>query len=566
MSEIMMKGIAASPGRAAGKVWLLEPPVAVGEISANTATDLVGEVKRLEAAVHKTDEALVRYKEQVLAEQGEKFAEIFEAHRMILQDPAFVGEAINRIQSKSYTAETALQEVAEETMAMLKSIEDPYFQERAVDVQDVTQQLLQNLVSGENTSHDFPAEGQWIVLAEELTPAQTISLPKDRVLGFGVLQGGKTSHAAILARTYGIPAVVGIQASWSDLASLECVELDGDGGSIQSLALEELPQRLKQLQALVQEEAEVLANEACLKQFVLAANISRDSDLTLVTKFKAQGVGLFRTEFLFMGSALPTEEEQFEAYRNVIAHCTPHLTIIRTLDIGGDKKAPALNLPTEKNPFLGVRALRLCLKERDLFMSQLRAIWRASAFGATAVMFPMIATVEELRQAKALFNEAKAEVLKAGHEVGEIQIGTMIEIPAAAWISHKLAAEVDFFSIGTNDLIQYSLAVDRENNELSHLYQPYHPAVLGMIAKVAQAAQTAGIWTGICGESGGDRLLTPFFAALGIKELSMSPGLLPKIRQRIAEISWDTLEQDKLVASVLDCSTSEEVVKILSLL
>jgi len=301
--------------------------------------------------------------------------------------------------------------------------------------------------------------------------------------------------------------------------------------------------------------------EAISGNIVLAANVGSPADLELVQKFKAQGVGLYRTEFLFMGKELPSEEEQVEAYSKVISACAPHLTVIRTLDIGGDKKAPALKLPEEQNPFLGVRALRLCLRRPEIFRVQLRAIWRASAAGPSAIMFPMIATLEELVKAKEMFFAARDEVVRAGYTVGKLEVGIMIEIPAAAWNAKRLAAEVDFFSIGTNDLTQYMLAVDRENNELADLYQPHHPAVLGMIARVSQAAEEAGIWVGICGEAGGDSLLAPFFAALGIKELSMAPGSLPKVRQALAKLTSDAVGKKKLVDTVLDCSTAAEVIE-----
>jgi phosphotransferase system enzyme I (PtsI) len=292
---------------------------------------------------------------------------------------------------------------------------------------------------------------------------------------------------------------------------------------------------------------------------VLAANVGSPADLPLVQKFAAQGVGLYRTEFLFMGEKLPSEEEQVETYGKVIAACAPHLTVIRTLDIGGDKKAPALNLPKEQNPFLGVRALRLCFQRPDIFRLQLRAIWRASAAGPTAVMFPMIATLEELKKAKELLFMAREEIINEGYTVGNLEVGMMIEIPSAAWNAKSLAAEVDFFSIGTNDLTQYMLAVDRENNELADLYQPYHPAVLGMIARVSQAAEMAGIWVGICGEAGGDHLLAPFFAALKIKELSMAPGSLPKVRNALAKLKFNAEEKQNFIESVLNCTTADEV-------
>ena len=552
-------GLGVSSGRAAGEIWLLQGFILpdffreqVGEVNAEQ------ELERIQKAVELTNQRLIQYEQQVRAEKGEEFAQIFIAHQLLLTDPAFVGEAQKRINSQHLRAEQALKDVAAESIQMLKSIPDPYFQERAVDVKDVLEQLLQNLLGPqESGAASFPVVGKRIVMAEELTPAQTIALPKDRVLGFIVRKGGKTSHAAILARTYGIPAVTGVDSAWEELSDLKWVELDGDEGWVKRS-----PEGITSSRSI---DADVEGQESLtgsiFGDMVLAANVGSPADIPLVQKFKAYGVGLYRTEFLFMGDQLPSEEEQVEAYSKVISACAPHLTVIRTLDIGGDKKAPALMLSEEQNPFLGVRALRLCLRRPEIFRVQLRAIWRASAVGQTAVMFPMIATLEELVQAKELLFSVRDEVVREGYLVGELQVGIMIEIPAAAWNAKRLASEVDFFSIGTNDLTQYMLAVDRENYELADLYQPHHPAVLGMIARVSQAAEKAGIWVGICGEAGGDSVLAPFFAALGIKELSMAPGSLPKVRQVLAKLTFEGIDKQKFVERILECGTAAEVIE-----
>lgn len=564
MTEKNWQGLGVSSGHAMGEVWSLKSFSSESGSEHPGVVDYTQELVRLQKAIELTINNLTQYEQKARAEQGEEIAQIFTAHKLLLSDPLFIGEAQKRIESKKVTAEQALKEVAAEAVKTLKGIPDPYFQERAVDVQDVLEQLLQNLLGPKRSgTFSFPEEGNWIVLAEELTPAQTISLPKERVLGFIVHRGGRTSHAAILARTYGIPAVSGINASWEELADLKWAELNGDEGWVK-----ESPEGIastKPIYEAVEEEQEYLPGNL-LTDMVLAANVGSPADLPLVQRFAAQGVGLYRTEFLFMGEELPSEEEQVETYRKVIAACAPHLTVIRTLDIGGDKKAPALNLPKEQNPFLGVRALRLCFQRPDIFRLQLRAIWRASGAGPTAVMFPMIATLEELKKAKELLFMARDEIIGEGYTVGTLEVGMMIEIPSAAWNAKSLAAEVDFFSIGTNDLTQYMLAVDRENNELADLYQPYHPAVLGMIARVSQAAEKAGIWVGICGEAGGDRLLAPLFAALGIKELSMAPGSLPKVRKALAKLKFDAEEKQKFIESVLDCATADEVIEQLKAL
>ncbi|TGE34836.1 phosphoenolpyruvate--protein phosphotransferase [Desulfosporosinus fructosivorans] len=557
MDKNSWRGLGVSSGRAAGEVWILK--AFMSELPREHESEIYAEqeLARLQKAVELTNQRLTQYEQQVRTEKGDEFAQIFTAHKLMLTDPAFVGEAQKRILSKNLLAEQALKEVAAEAVQMLKNIPDPYFQERAVDVQDVLEQLLRNLLGSQGSGVvSFPKIGSWIVVAEELTPAQTISLPKDRVLGFIVRKGGKTSHAAILARTYGIPAVTGVDGSWEELTDLKWIELDGDKGWVKRS-----PEGITTTQRddLGEVEQEGVTG-AILGNIVLAANVGSPADLPLVQKFKAQGVGLYRTEFLFMGDELPSEEEQVEAYSQVIAACAPHQTVIRTLDIGGDKTAPALKLPKEQNPFLGVRALRLCLRSPEIFRVQLRAIWRASAAGPSAVMFPMIATLEELVQAKELLFLARDEVVQEGYAVGKLEVGIMIEIPAAAWNAKRLATEVDFFSIGTNDLTQYMLAVDRDNNELVDLYQPHHPAVLGIIARVSQAAEKAGIWVGVCGEAGGDSLLAPFFAAVGIKELSMAPGSLPKVRQALLKLTFDAVGKQTLVDTVLDCSTAAEVI------
>lgn len=559
MEEKIWRGLGVSAGRTAGRTWYLRGFEADVQVEKSQTSSVEEELARLQQALVLTEQNLTRLEEQVKAEQGEELAQIFGAHKLLLSDPAFIGEAQQRLQKGHLSAESALQEVAGEAVQMLRSLEDPYFQERAVDVQDVLGQLLQNLQDSQGSVSDlFPEAGHYVVLADELTPAQTIALPKERVLGFVVRKGGKTSHAAILARTYGIPALVGVAEGWEELKLQSWVEMDGEEGWVRRSPE---GRTLSAARDLLEEESSL--DRGLLGEMVLAANVGSPDDLALVQKFNAQGVGLYRTEFLFMGEKLPAEEEQMEAYQQVISACAPHLTVIRTLDIGGDKKAPALQLPQEKNPFLGVRALRLTLRRPELFRQQLRAIWRAAVSGPTAVMFPMIATMEELVQAKEMLRVSREEVIQAGYPVGELQVGMMIEIPSAAWMADKFAAVVDFFSIGTNDLTQYMLAVDRENNELAELYQPNHPAVLGMIARVSEAGLRAGIWTGVCGEAGGDAFLAPFFAAVGIKELSMAAGSLPKVRRALANMELTVEEKRSLVETVLGCDTASEVSEVL---
>lgn len=564
MDKKRWQGIGASSGYGAGETWILPagfPVSAEPPESTPGSLDIESQLARLAKAIEITDYDLAQFEEQVRSEKGEEVAQIFAAHRLLLGDPAFTGEMLLAIQNKRCLAEQAVRQVTHEAVTMLSALEDPYFRERVVDIQDVSRQLLQHLGAKGKEELQFPSAGHWVVVAEELTPALTISLPKDRVIAFIVRTGGKTSHAAILARTYGIPAVVGINSGWGELVEQPSVELDGDQGWISALSKADW-EDLKSKQT-ARHSTEQVSPGGIPLGITLAANIGSPSDISHIHRFKAQGVGLYRTEFLFMADTLPTEEEQVEAYAEVIAACFPSLTVIRTLDIGGDKRAPALALSDEKNPFLGVRALRLCFKRPELFETQLRAIWRASAAGPTAVMFPMISSLEELVKAKEYLEEARKAVIRQGHAIGSLQVGMMIEVPAAVWLAGKLARMVDFFSIGTNDLIQYALAVDRENSEVADLYQVYHPAVLGMIAQVAWAAKQADIWIGICGEAGGDDRLAPFFMGLGIDELSMAPGVLPKMRKALAGVDKNQVIREGVVDRILDCATVAEVVKIL---
>jgi phosphotransferase system enzyme I (PtsI) len=566
-----MQGLGISPGRAIGEAWILRSTnTSDPNVSQHRVQDASCELLRLKNAVSVTEKNLIELEIRVRAEQGDEVAQIFATHRLMLQDDAFAGEAYRRIQTSHLSAEQAMAQVGEETIAVFNEIEDEYLKERSADIKDILQQTLQNLAISRGDAgqlFSFPPNGKYVIIAEELSPAQTVRLPKERVLGFILHQGGKTSHAAILARTYGIPAIVASTANWQEIENYAAVQLDGDTGWLEPISMEQYRIKAGSEVDFALDRKHEVAPAHNFSGLTLAANIGGPEDLVLAEKFQAQGIGLYRTEFLFMGERLPTEEEQIDAYRAVIAACRPQLTVIRTLDIGGDKHAPALKLPQEQNPFLGVRAIRLCFQRPEIFMTQLRALWRASAAGPTAVMFPMIATLDELRLAKQYLYQAREEIVRAGQKTGTLQVGMMIEIPAAALLAGSLAGEVDFFSIGTNDLTQYTLAVDREVAALDDISQHCHPAVLTLIAQVVVAAQEHKIWVGICGEAGGDTLLTPFFTALGIDELSMSPGQLPQVREKLSEIGFQTkVDQQLLVQKVLDCVTAVEVKKVLGVL
>lgn len=565
-----LRGIVVSPGKAFGKVWVLDSAANNNLAEPQQGmTDSKQEQEFLQTAVAHTEQHLMETERRVQKEKGAEVAEIFAAHRMILQDPGFTGEAQRRIALHSISAKQAITQVANETIQVFRQMQDDYLKERAADIQDILNQVLQELSVLDGTvtcMPSFPPEGKYIVMAEELTPAQTVNLPTERVLGFIMHKGGKTSHAAILARTYGIPAIIVDTPDWDALTETKAAAINGDEEYVEPLSLQEYELLASQAKSKIQSEGKEPEKgfDANVVSITLAANIGRPQDLSLAKKFHAQGIGLYRTEFLFMGDRLPTEDEQVQAYREVIAACKPYVTVIRTLDIGGDKQAPALALAKEQNPFLGVRAIRLCFQKPEIFITQLRALWRAACAGPTAVMFPMIATIEELEEARSYLENAKKSVIQDGYEAGNLQVGMMIEIPAAALNAHAFAKHVDFFSIGTNDLTQYTLAIDRESSILSHLYQPYHPSVLNLVSQVALAAQKQGIWTGICGEAGGDIFLAPFFASIGIQELSMAPGQLSKIYERLAALTWSKQEQTEFVQKVLHCETAAQVKAVLT--
>lgn len=557
--KYVWQGIGASSGIACGRIWRMPQACREPKQAASDVIDITREIECLAKAVEQTRLEISSSQEQLQADKGEEYAEIFIAHSLILDDPALIPEVENSVRT-GISAVEAVAQVGNAAASVLDAMEDEYFRERAADIRAVIGQIMKHLGVGRSATEDFPANGSYIVAADELAPAETIALPKQRVLGFLIRKGGKTSHAAILARTYGIPAVVGAALSEVELDALQYVYLDGDTGRI--MAVDE-QQCFDEQQATETVDSKT-AGSPLRQSMILAANIGLPADVELARQFQAQGVGLYRTEFLFMKESLPGEDEQTGAYRTVIAACSPQMTVIRTLDIGGDKQAPAFNLPPEQNPFLGLRGLRLCLARPAIFQTQLRAIWRASAAGPTAVMFPMVATLEELRQAKSLLETARQSVVADGYPIGDIQIGMMIEVPSAALLARHFAKEVNFLSIGTNDLTQYILAADRDNDSLNQLHQPYHPAVLRLIADVSQAAHAAGIWVGICGEAGGDPLLAPFFAALGIHELSMAPGQLPKIRKKLAALSFAPGDKEAFIAAILDCATQADVHQILS--
>ena len=548
-----MKGIAASGGIAIGKAYILEKQEIV--VVQKAVSDITVEIERFKAAVEYTKVSLKAIYEETLAQYGKEKAEIFGAHLMILQDPVMLMEVQNMIKKDSVNAEWALQKTLDKFSAILEASGDPYMSERAADIKDVGSQIVKRLMNIEDI--DISGLKDVVIIAKDITPSETSQIHKDRILGFITEIGGSTSHAAIMARTKEIPAVVGVKDIVSSVKNGDLVVFDGSEGVIYinpeeavvreyTRRKEEYEQTLKKLRELIGAETVTVDGH----KLELAANIGTPADLEAVLSNDAEGVGLFRTEFLFMDrNSAPTEEEQFNSYKAVASGMKGKPVIIRTLDIGGDKQIDYLNLPKEENSFLGYRAIRLCLDRTDIFKTQLRAILRASAHGNIKIMFPMISSLEEVLSAKNILNEVKADLKAQGINFDEaIKIGIMIEVPAAAIISDLLAKEVDFFSIGTNDLIQYTTAVDRMNEKIAHLYNPNNPAILRLVKLVINNAHREGKWVGMCGELAGDPRFIPALVGMGIDELSMSPSSVLKARDIIRNLSYK--EAQKLAENI----------------
>jgi phosphotransferase system enzyme I (PtsI) len=525
------QGIAASPGLAVGPavVWNRG---GVEVTARDLATDQVeAERERFRSVVAQAKQEITDIRRRTAEQVGEAEAKVFDAHLAFLDDPAYVGEIEKRIDSTRKNAEFVCQQVTDETAAMLASIPDDYLRARADDIRDVGHRLVRILSGVSGESRQIPAGA--IVVAEELAPSDTAGLPTD-IGGFVLARGSKTAHTAILARTMGIPSVVGLgHEALAAIADGDTLIVDGDEGTV-----------VVRREA-AKEAAKQPGQTADGRRIEVFANIGSLQDVAVALANGAEGVGLFRTEFLYQTSDhWPTEEEQFEAYRQVLQAFQPHPVIIRTLDIGGDKPLPFADMPKEDNPFLGHRAIRFSLAEESVFRTQLRALLRASRYGQLWIMFPMIQSLDELRRAKALLADCRAELVREGVEVADtVKVGMMVEIPAAAVMADLFAPEVDFMSIGTNDLTQYTLAVDRGNERVAPLYQPTHPAVLRLVRMTCEAGRKAGIPVGMCGELAGDADATELLVGLGLTELSMSAGSIPAVKQRLRQIDSAKAEQ-----------------------
>ena len=560
-----LQGIAASDGIAIAKVYTLtEPDLTVTKV---TVEDSEKEVSRLDDALAASIKDVELIKETALKNLGEEEAQVFDAHLMVLSDPELIGQVKDNITSNKVNAESALKEVTDMFISIFAGMEDnPYMQERAADIRDVSKRILAHLL-GVKIPSPATIKDEVIIVAADLTPSDTAQLNRQYVKAFVTDIGGRTSHSAIMARSLEIPAIVGTKEVTSTAKDGDIIIVDGLTGDVFLNPSEEVVAEYRaKAEAFAAQQAEwekLKDSKTYTKdghQVELAANIGTPKDLEGVVNNGAEGVGLYRTEFLYMDShEMPTEEDQFEAYKAVLEGMNGKPVVVRTMDIGGDKELPYLPLPHEMNPFLGYRAIRISLNEPEMFRTQLRALLRASVYGKLRIMFPMIATLNDFRGAKALLEEEKAKLIAEGVAVSDdIQVGIMIEIPAAAVLAHQFAKEVDFFSIGTNDLIQYTMAADRMNERVSYLYQPYNPSILTLIKHVIDSAHKEGKWAGMCGEMAGDQTAVPLLGGLGLDEFSMSASSVLKTRSLIAKLTLSDMQAlaDK---AINECATVEEV-------
>ncbi|HEC2155406.1 TPA: phosphoenolpyruvate--protein phosphotransferase [Staphylococcus delphini] len=565
MSNII-KGIAASDGVAIAKAYLLVEP----DLSfSNEKTDNPeAEVQKFNEALNNSKIELTKIRNHAEEQLGADKAAIFDAHLLVLDDPELIQPIEEKIKNESASAPQALTEVTQNFITIFESMDNEYMKERAADIRDVAKRVLAHILGVELPNPSIIDESV-IIVAHDLTPSDTAQLNKQYVQGFVTNIGGRTSHSAIMSRSLEIPAVVGTKSISESVQQGDMVIVDGLTGDVIVNPSDD------EIKAYQHKRESFFGDREALKQLrdepsktldghevELAANIGTPNDLEGVHNNGAEGIGLYRTEFLYMGrDNMPTEDEQFEAYKKVLESMEGKRVVVRTLDIGGDKELPYLNLPEEMNPFLGYRAIRLCLDQPEIFRPQLRALLRASAYGKLNIMFPMVATIQEFRDAKALLLEEKENLKREGVEVSDdIELGIMVEIPSTAALADVFAKEVDFFSIGTNDLIQYTMAADRMSERVSYLYQPYNPAILRLIKQVIDASHQEGKWTGMCGEMAGDETAIPLLIGLGLDEFSMSATSILKARRQIKDLSRTEMVQ--LADRALNCATVDEVVDL----
>ena len=564
--EIRFEGVGVSPGTACGKIHVVRDDLDDVVRYRIAPSQVADEIGRFETALIQTRMQILEMQQRIAESIGAKDAAIFDAHLLVVEDRTLIDEVLRKLETDLCNVEWVFQEVSTRYAETLNKIDDPYLRERALDIQDVTKRVIRNL-QGKAPKTFLALSEPHILVAHNLTPSDTASINRANVLGVATDLGSRTSHAAILARSLNIPAIVGLHDITVKLETGQHVLLDGSDGL---LVIDPAPETIAHYAEIESRRAKVTAKLKELRttrsttrdghHIVLSANIELPEDVEAVAANGAEGIGLYRTEFLYLNrSELPTEQEQFETYRKVAERVRPDPLIIRTFDLGGDKLAPGtVDITDELNPFLGWRAIRLCLENIDIFKTQLRAVLRASAVGNIKIMFPMISGLEELRRAKAVLAECKEELDRSGVPLAEkIEVGAMIEIPSAAICANVLAPEVDFFSIGTNDLIQYALAVDRVNEKLAHLYEPTHPAVIRLLKMIAEAAHANNIWVGVCGEMAGDVALIPLLLGLGMDELSASATLVPRVKRAVQSLAIP--ECRELVEETLKLNTGSEI-------
>lgn len=566
----MLKGIAASDGVAVAKAYLLvQPDLSFSKVSVE---DTAAEEARLDDALAKSTAELQQIRDKAAQTLGEAEAQVFDAHLMVLSDPEMIGQIKQNVTDNKVNAEAALKEVTDMYIGMFEAMDDnAYMQERAADIKDVAKRILAHLLNVTLPNPSMINE-EVVVVAHDLTPSDTAQLDRNFVKAFVTDIGGRTSHSAIMARSLEIPAIVGTMEITAKVKAGDILAVNGIIGDVivnptddQAAEFVEAGKAYAEQKAEWEKLKDAETVTADGKHFELAANIGTPKDLEGVHNNGAEAVGLYRTEFLYMDSPdFPTEEDQYKAYKAVLEGMAGKPVVVRTMDIGGDKELPYLKLPHEMNPFLGYRALRISLSELgdDMFRTQLRALLRASAHGNLRIMFPMVATLKEFRTAKKMYEEERQKLIDEGVEISnEIQVGIMIEIPAAAVLADKFAKEVDFFSIGTNDLIQYTMAADRMNERVSYLYQPYNPSILRLIKNVIDSAHAEGKWAGMCGEMAGDQTAVPLLVGMGLDEFSMSATSILKTRSLMKRL--DTTKMAELADRALkECDTMEEVVAL----
>ena len=564
--EVCFFGAGASPGIARGKIHVVRDELDDVPRYRIAPSQIADEIGRFEAALIQTRMQILKMQQRIAESIGAKDAAIFDAHLLVVEDRTLIDEVLRKLETDLWNVEWVFQEVATRYAATLSKIDDPYLRERALDIQDVSKRVIRNL-QGKAPRAFLALTEPHILVAHNLTPSDTASMNKKHVLGIATDLGSRTSHAAIMARSLNIPAIVGLHDITAKLETGQYVLLDGiDGVLIVNPTAEtlakyaEIESKRAKVVAQLKELRETTSTTRDGRHIVLSANIELPEDVEAVFANGAEGIGLYRTEFLYLNrNTLPTEEEQYETYRQVAERVRPHPLIIRTFDLGGDKLAAGtVDMTDELNPFLGWRAIRFCLENIDIFKTQLSAILRASTVGNVKIMFPMISGLDELRRAIEVLAECKEELRKAEIDIADkIEVGAMIEIPSAAISANVLAREVDFFSIGTNDLIQYALAVDRVNEKIAHLYEPTHPAVVRLLKMIADAAHANNIWVGVCGEMAGDIALTPLLLGLGMDELSTSAMLVPRVKRAVQSLAIP--ECRELVEETLKLDTPSEI-------